>query len=130
MSYDVLIVDDSEITRTALERMLRLAGLELGRVCTAGNGSEALAVLEDQWVDLVLMDLNMPGMTGSELVDHMATAGLLDETPVVVISSERRAERVAALRAKGVRAFIPKPLRPEQLRDVVVELLGVDHELV
>jgi len=63
-----LIVDDSPVMRKIVERALRQAGISIGQVIEAGNGSQALDILRHQAVDLVLSDINMPVMDGLELV--------------------------------------------------------------
>jgi two-component system chemotaxis response regulator CheY len=124
MSYDVLIVDDSSVIRSALHKMLSMSGLDLGAVHGAANGREALEVLEQSWVDIMLVDLNMPDMNGVELIDRLARDSLLVSIPVVVISSERRQTQIDALKERGIRAFIKKPLRPENLSEVIHKVLG------
>lgn len=124
MSYDVLIVDDSTVIRAALRKMLAMSGLDLGTVHEAANGREALAILDQSWVDIMLVDLNMPDMNGVELIECLSGDSMLVSTPVVVISSERRQNRIDELKQRGIRAFIKKPLRPENLYDVVRQVLG------
>ena len=63
-----LIVDDSSVMRKIVERSLRQAGIELEKVVEAANGAEALAALQDNAVDLILCDINMPVMDGLEFV--------------------------------------------------------------
>jgi two-component system chemotaxis response regulator CheY len=124
MSYDVLIVDDSAVIRSALHKMLTMSGLDLGAVHEAANGREALEVLDQSWVDIMLVDLNMPDMNGVELIECLARDSLLVSIPVVVISSERRQTQIDELKERGIRAFVKKPLRPENLFDVVHKVLG------
>ncbi|MGB6630254.1 MAG: response regulator, partial [Terriglobales bacterium] len=66
MSIRALIVDDSSVMRKIVERSLRQAGIDLSQVFEAGNGADALGVLKDQAVDLILCDINMPVMDGLE----------------------------------------------------------------
>ena len=119
MSYNILIVDDSKVIRSMVRKAIGMAGIPLGEVYEAGNGAEALQTLESHWIDIVLSDLSMPGMGGLELVDRMAENELLSRVPLVVVSSEQSEALAAALRARGVRGFVHKPFRPEQLRDAV-----------
>ena len=123
MSYSILIVDDSSVTRRVVRRSLEMAGLPLGEVIEAGNGIEALALLGKSWVDVVFADLNMPEMGGVELVRRMTKDPVLADIPVGVISSDRNAARRRELMRLGIRAYVSKPFRPEGLRDVVVDLL-------
>ena len=64
VAYNILLVDDSETVRAVLMKTLNLAQIPLGEVFMAGNGREALEILKENWVDLVVTDLNMPEMTG------------------------------------------------------------------
>ena len=64
MSYNVLIVDDSKSMRKVILKTLQLSGFELGEFLQASNGQEALAILEGNWIDLILSDVHMPVMDG------------------------------------------------------------------
>lgn len=128
MAYNILIVDDSLTTRRVIAKTLELAGVPVGDLYQAANGREALEVLRDHWVDVVFSDLNMPEMGGLELIERMAADSTLSTVPVVVISTEGSSERVEELKRKGIRAYIRKPFHPEQVRDVVREVLGVEVE--
>ena len=123
MAYNILIVDDSAITRKVIRKSVSLAGFDIGEYFEAGDGVEALEVLHRKWVDLVFADLNMPRMNGIELIENMAATGLLAATPVVVITSDRNETRLAELEAKGIRTHLNKPVRPETLRDVMTKVL-------
>ena len=124
MAYNVLIVDDSAIVRAVVRKTLSLTGVELGVVLEAGNGQEALERLAKNWIDIVFADINMPVMTGIEMVDQMIARDILKTSPVVIISTERSETRMAELRAKGVSAYLNKPFTPECLRDVITQVLG------
>lgn len=124
MPYNILVVDDSQTVRAVIRKTLDLAGVEVGEIHEAGNGQEALDILRDNWLDLVFADINMPVMTGIEMVDRMSADGLLKTVPVVIISTEGSATRVEQLKAKGVSAYIRKPFTPEIIREVVDEVLG------
>ena len=124
MTYRVAIVDDSSTQRTMVKKAIGMAGLGIGEVFEASNGREALDLLRREWVDVVFSDINMPEMSGIELVAEMAKDGLLASVPVVIVSSTRNEEQVGALLARGVRAYIQKPFRPEAFRDVIERLLG------
>lgn len=128
MAYNILIVDDSRTTRRVIAKTLDLAGVTVGDLYQAANGREALEILRDHWVDIVFSDLNMPEMGGLELIDRMTADSALSTIPVVVISTEGSSERVKELKSKGIRAYIRKPFHPEQVRDVVREVLGVEVE--
>lgn len=128
MAYNVLIVDDSKTTRDIIEKALRVSGLPVGEVKTACDGLEAIALLGEQWVDVVFADLNMPRMSGAELIERMSDDDLIGTIPVVIVSTEGREARIEALLARGAAAFIRKPFTPEQIASTVRTLLeGAEH---
>ncbi len=118
MALNVLIVDDSVVMRTMLKRCLAMAELNLGELCEASNGHEALGVLERHWIDVVIADINMPVMNGEELIGRMRELPEHAKTPVIVVSTEGSQTRIERLENKGV-TFIRKPFRPEAIRDVM-----------
>jgi two-component system chemotaxis response regulator CheY len=124
MGYNVLLVDDSRITRNALAKTLEASGIEVAQCFHAANGREALDILDQNWVDIVFADINMPIMTGIEMIEKMHDDGMLKTIPVIMISTEGSATLIEYLKAKGVRAYIRKPFAPELVRDVVTEILG------
>lgn len=124
MSYRVLVVDDSEIVRNIIKKAINISGVEIQTIFEAGNGKEALAVLDKEWIDIVFTDLNMPEMTGFELVENMKNGDLLSDIPVVVVSSEQSSLKIEELLSSGVREYVKKPFRPEIFRDVFSRLLG------
>ena len=104
-------------------KTLRLSGLQLGEIHQAADGREGLDALGEHWIDLVLVDINMPVMNGEEMIDRMRENSEYNDTPVVVVSTEGSETRVERLRDKGAR-FIHKPFTPEMIRDTVKDLLG------
>lgn len=124
MSYNVLIVDDSAITRTIVKKSLKMCGMDLGTIHEAGNGREALEKLATEWVDVVFADINMPEMNGVELVEQMARDNLLVTIPVIIVSTERSETQMDALLQHGVRGYIKKPSRPEDFRAVLDSVFG------
>jgi len=124
VALDLLIVDDSPVTRKMVRRAVSLCGLEIGNVHEAGNGEEALALLKQNRVDLVLADINMPVMNGMELVERMSQDTDLAKIPVVIVATPMSEQRVERLLDIGARAYLAKPFRPEALRDLVLEILG------
>jgi two-component system chemotaxis response regulator CheY len=125
MSCNVLIVDDSAILRTAIRKVVRLAGVEDDRIHEAGNGQDALSVLDTVWIDLVLLDLNMPVMDGEEFARRLRQKPELKDVAVVVVSTESNKERLQRLRDLGVVDTLHKPFEPEDLRRLIDKTLGV-----
>ena len=128
MSLNILIVDDSATVRAVIKKTLGLAEVPLDTLYQASNGDEALQVLRSNPVDLVFSDINMPGMNGIELIDHMQAEEDLRNIPVVVISTEGSKTRIEDLQNKGIRAYLRKPFTPEQLKEVVEDITGEGHE--
>lgn len=120
MALNILLVDDSRTVRNVIAKALRLSKVPIRELHEAGNGREALDVLEAHRIDLVFADLHMPVMTGFEMLKKMSRDGVLGTIPVVVVSSEGNLQRVEELMDHGVRAFVHKPFTPEAIREVVV----------
>jgi two-component system chemotaxis response regulator CheY len=124
MSYSVLVVDDSAAMRGFIRRVLDMSGFDVGEVFEAGDGLEALAILEDSMIDVVLTDVNMPRMNGEELMLHLREDADLSEVPVLVLSADSSEARVGRMMAAGARGYLPKPLSPERLRTELDRVLG------
>jgi len=124
VGLDILVVDDSPVTRKMVRRALGLCGLDLSVVHEASDGAEALDKLGQHHIDLVLADINMPVMNGIEMVERMARDPDLCSVPVVIVATPMSRDRVDHLLDKGARAYLAKPFRPEALREVVVQILG------
>ena len=123
MGVNVLVVDDSGVMRSMIVKTLRLSGLKLGEIHQAANGQEGLDALNEHWIDLVIVDINMPVMNGEEMIDRMQENPEYQNLPVVVVSTEGSEIRVERLQEKGAR-FIHKPFSPEMIRDTIKDLLG------
>jgi two-component system chemotaxis response regulator CheY len=124
MAFNILIVDDSKVVRSIIEKTLRMAKVALGDVHMAGNGQEALALVEQHWVDVIFADINMPVMGGVEMIQKLSSNGVTRSIPVIVISTEGSATRIEDLKQMGVAAYLRKPISPEELSAIVHEVLG------
>jgi two-component system, chemotaxis family, chemotaxis protein CheY len=125
MAYTILIVDDSQTIRSMLERSLAMTGLPIDAVIQAENGKAALETLASMWVDIIFTDIHMPEMDGISLVTAMQESPEFKDIPVVIVSTEGSASRMAELAKKGVKGYLRKPFTPEKIRDVIVSTLGV-----
>lgn len=123
MGLNVLVVDDSATMRSMVKRTLEMSGVPIKSFFDASNGREALDKLEEEWVDLVLLDINMPVMNGMEFIDEMMKDPTFNEIPVVVVSTESSDTRINEIEKKGV-AFIHKPFTPEAVQKVLIDLIG------
>lgn len=127
MALNIMILDDSPVMRVFLRKVVQLTGLPVGEYCEAGDGEAALRVLHDRWMDLVLTDINMPGMDGEEFVRQLENDELLHDIPVIVVSTDSSQGRIQRMLRLGARGYISKPFLPETLRDEVEKVLGVPH---
>ena len=119
---NILIVDDSAMMRMMIKRVTGMCGVPIGEIFEAGNGREAIAVLESQQVDALFTDINMPVMTGTELLRAIEQDGRWPTLLRVIISTDGSAARRAEADELHVRLYVEKPFRPEVMRDVLSEL--------
>lgn len=109
----VLAVDDHEINRRTLALVLQPLDVDLA---TAVDGASALKLLADQPFDVVLMDVNMPGIDGNETTRRLrASGGLNAALPVIGFSAGAEPAQVAACYEAGMTDWLPKPLEPRNL---------------
>lgn len=125
MELNILIVDDSPAMRAFIRRVLDLSGLGVGRCLEASNGEEALRLLNDNRVDAVLTDINMPKMDGEELLRRMSGNEVLRLIPVLVVSTDRTEGRIQKMLTLGAKGYVTKPFAPETLRQELEHSLGV-----
>jgi two-component system chemotaxis response regulator CheY len=120
---DILIVDDSRAMRNFLRRALSMTSLEIGQVYEAENGLEALNLLDQQSVEVIFSDINMPVMDGAVFVGELAKSSSKRKIPVIVVSTDSSIERKNQMQSLGAKGYIAKPFSPEQLEQEVVRLL-------
>ena len=117
----VLIVDDSPTMR-----MLIAFSLNKYVGCTiqqAGNGVEALELLEASRPDLMVADINMPEMNGLELIERVRTSHSKDALPIVIITTEGSDEDIRKGFQAGATEYLVKPFQPQKLQAIVDRLL-------
>jgi two-component system, chemotaxis family, chemotaxis protein CheY len=119
----LLVVDDSPVMRSFIRRVLALSGIPEYEISEAGDGEAALQMMEKRRIDLVLSDINMPRMNGSELVRSMRASPALRDIPVIVVSTDSTEERINSMRAYGARGYLSKPFQPEALRTEIERVL-------
>lgn len=125
MALNILIVDDSSLTRKAIRRIIDMLDLDVRQIFEAENGMKALKVLDETNIDLVLADLNMPEMGGIEMIYHMRGNETTKDIPVVVVTTESSTTRIEGLLANGAKAYLHKPFTPEQFREIITQIVGV-----
>ena len=123
MSLNVLVTDDSGVMRKMIRKTLELSGIPLGEVYEAANGQEGLDVLNNHWIDLVLVDINMPVMDGEEMIQHIRENPETLELPIIVVSTEGSQTRIDRIEQRGAK-FIHKPFSPELVLEIIQQALG------
>src|SRR5512145_2368167 len=94
MSFNVLIVDDSSSIRAVVKKIVTLSGFQMDKCIEASNGRQAMELLADNWVDVIISDINMPEINGLELLDLLAQNETLREIPVIMITTEGSDQRM------------------------------------
>jgi diguanylate cyclase (GGDEF)-like protein/PAS domain S-box-containing protein len=114
----ILVVDDEPRLRDSLNSILRAAGYP---VCCAEGGRQAIEVLKNIRFNLVLLDLNMPEISGQQVLDFMTAEDI--NTSVVILSGESTFDQAAEAMRKGAVDFLVKPCPPDKLLDTVAVIL-------
>jgi two-component system, chemotaxis family, chemotaxis protein CheY len=119
---NVLVVDDSAMMRAMIKRVISLADVPIAGVFEAANGREAIEILSAHAIDVIFTDVNMPIMTGPELLREMARQPQWSRILRVVVSTDGSEARRAEMTDLNVRLYVEKPFRPEVMRDVLSQI--------
>jgi two-component system chemotaxis response regulator CheY len=119
-----MIVDDSPSMRAFVRRVIELSGFEVGSCLNAANGAEALELLGEHAIDIILTDINMPRMNGEEFVRKLEEHEKFRLIPVVVVSTDSTHSRIRRMLELGARGYVVKPFSPEVLRNELERVLG------
>jgi len=117
----VLVVEDNPVNLKLVRDVLEYAGYE---VVDAGSGEEALEVAARQHPDIVLMDLQLPGIGGAEALQRLRAGILAPEVPVAAVTALAMAQDRAAAADAGFDAWIEKPISVRALPGQVADLLA------
>ncbi len=117
MAKTLLIVDDSATMRKIVMRTVKMSGLDFEKTEEAGNGVEALEKLGAGPVDIMLCDVNMPEMSGTELVKKVRELPTCENTKIIMVSTESSQELIDGVIADGANGFISKPFTPEKFQE-------------
>jgi CheY-like chemotaxis protein len=117
----ILVVEDSSLVQSIVQRALRRYGCE---VTCVRDGVEALASIErDGEPDLMLVDINMPRMSGLELLGELRHSGRVPRMPVIVVSTEGTEGDIQRGLDAGARAYLRKPFRQDELCALIDEVI-------
>lgn len=113
----ILLVEDQKILQQIQLSLLKSIGYGAQ---VASNGSEALSLASTHDFDLIFMDVCLPDIDGTEVTQQLRAMGV--DTPIIAITGNDDAQSRADCRASGMNGFLPKPIKAEQLRQVIASL--------
>jgi DNA-binding response OmpR family regulator len=114
MAYKILTVDDSKTIRMIVKKAFSPYNCELFE---GENGVEGLAIANKEKPDLIILDITMPVMTGIEMLAKLKTEKDLKDIPVIMLTAESGKENVMKIVKMGVRDYVVKPFKGDQLLD-------------
>jgi len=118
----VLIVDDSAMSRKYITKILTDIGIT--QITSADDGKQALDLINQQYFDLIVTDLNMPEMNGLQLTTSIREDSNQRSIPILMVTSEQNKSRLAAVKQAGVSAVLDKPFEPSSIRHYIMQLLN------
>ena len=122
MAHKILIVDDAKTIRQQVNFTLTKGGFE---VVEAEDGLDGIAKLKaHKDVKAIISDINMPNMSGIEMVKAINSSNELPHPPILMLTTEGAAEIVAEAKKAGASGWITKPFKPEVLIEAVKKLVG------
>lgn len=124
MPLTILLTDDSSPMRKVLKKTFKAAGYGESEFIEAADGKQGLEKLKTHTVDIVITDYTMPEMDGLEMIRSMKKDPATAAIPVVVVTTEGSSEIVNKFMEQGADGYIKKPFTPEQVRDLLVQILG------
>jgi two-component system chemotaxis response regulator CheY len=129
MEPDVLVVDDSAAIRKILQRVLRQTGMAIGAIHEAGDGQEALGLLQQVKPGLILSDINMPKMDGLQFLAALKEKESWRDIPVVMITTEGGEAKVGEAVRLGAAGYVRKPFTADQIKEKLSGLLDPARSL-
>lgn len=121
MGKHILVVDDDAMNVRMAEFILKQQQYQ---VLKANSGMECLEVLKSQQVDLVLLDIEMPGMNGMQTLERIREEEKLLEIPVMFLTASTELEDMENARRLGAAGYVKKPFLPQELLDRVEKVIG------
>ncbi len=119
----IITIDDSSTMRRIIKNTLKRIGYG-DEILEAGDGKEALEVLENNDVDVIITDWNMPVMDGLAFVKKIRSDSKYDDTPIIMVTTEAAKEDIITALKAGVNNYIVKPFTPDVLKEKIETVLG------
>ncbi len=120
---DICVVDDHQIFRKAMVRLLKTF-TRIGEICEAGNGEECLRQVKEKKAQVVLLDLDMPGMNGKECAEQLLKK--FPEVKIIVLTMHDSEKHTVSMLEAGVHSFLHKSTDPEELEKAIHSV--IDHD--
>lgn len=124
MALNILVVDDSSVMRKMIIRTIHMCGIDIGEVYEADNGKKGLSLLDQNWIDLLFIDVNMPIMDGMEMLNLVRQQPETRDLPILIISTGSNKNRIQEINENRT-GFVHKPFTAETLRTKIVEMTGI-----
>lgn len=122
MFKKILLVDDSTSARMIIKQYLQIVGCQESEFLEVINGKEALELIRDIQVDLIVTDMNMPVMDGNQLIKRLKASPKFNTIPVIIISSAANKDNQERFMKFGANCVIPKPVSPQLLHEAISSL--------
>ena len=120
MSFNLLIVDDSSSMRSVVKKIVDLSGVGVNQLLEAENGRRALEVLGDNWVDAVILDINMPEMNGMAFLRELNK--IRPASNVIMITAYGEVESYIEAMNLGAFEYINKPVKIDELKRIIAKV--------
>lgn len=127
MTLKILTVDDSKTIRMIVKKAFKPYDCQLSE---AENGVEGLSVAGRDKPDLIILDITMPVMTGTEMLEKLKADPLLRDVPVIMLTAESGKENVMKIVKMGIKDYMVKPFKGDQLIDRVKKLVTLEEQKI
>jgi two-component system chemotaxis response regulator CheY len=118
---NILIVDDMEAIRSMIKACLRELGA--AKITSTFNGEEAWKIIQNQRIDMIVCDWDMPKTTGLELLQLVRSKEETKHIPFLMLTASNEKGRVVSAVEAGVNDYLSKPFKPKELEFRVIKLL-------
>jgi len=123
--YRVVLIEDNDGDAGLVEEILNETGLQPELIWFKVGHAAMKYFTDGGKADLILLDLNIPGTSGHELIPSLAREGVCQDTPIVVLSGSTSPEAMAKARDEGVSCYLVKPMTLEEMDEMAVTLRDI-----
>jgi two-component system, chemotaxis family, chemotaxis protein CheY len=121
MAMRIMVVDNSTVARMILKKTIEMTGIAVAGILEANNEQEAMALLDNNRVDVIIVDINMPKTTTAILANQVTR-----NIPIIVTSTQGCDQQLQRLLDQGIKHNIYKPFTPETVRNTLGKILEAD----